>query len=247
MSIILPWQKCPCGSGKSFYKCCSSLKHSYCTLKAPPSAITKSPKIIIDKTIYADYVRKIQGFLDYHITQDINTNFKDYCNLLCYLDGAVNQLYKYTDCKKGCSHCCHMTVTITQFESLYIKQYIKNHWSKSEINDLIKSVKKIKRECPDLFDMDIMATEKRSQIRMPCVFLKDNCCSIYSVRPAICRTYISLSPSEICYKALFEPESQAQPVEINMYNDIMSTLFDYHFKISQVQGICPLPYWFQSI
>lgn len=247
MSIILPWQKCPCGSGKPFYKCCSSLKHSYKVLKSSPNMTTKCSKIIIDETIYNDYLKKIRGFLDYHINQDINTNLKNYGNLLYYLDGVVNQFYKCIDCHKGCSHCCHMVVTITDFEAVYIKQHLENNWSKKQRSNLCNKVYKLKSDYPEIFNPNFIVSENLNKLRIPCIFLEDNCCSIYSVRPAICRTYISLSPSEICYKALFEPESQAHPIEINMYNDILSHLFDYQSHISQRKDICPIPYWFQKI
>lgn len=249
MSIILPWEKCPCGSDKRFLNCCLSLGHSYQKLKTPAGSklATQSKNIIIDETIYNDAIEHINGFIDYHISQPLETNLKDYGNLLYYIDQIMLMFYKYTDCHKSCSHCCYMVVSITQFEALYIKQYIKHNCSKTLINNFHSKIKQLKSEHPEIFDIDFMATENRTKIRTPCIFLENNCCSIYNARPAICRTYISLSPSEVCYDALFNPQSNQAPIEINMLDDFLGNLFDYHTQVSKITGICALPYWFQNM
>lgn len=159
----------------------------------------------------------------------------------------MSMFYKYTDCHKGCSHCCHMAVSITQFEALYIKQYIERNWSKKQINNLYSQIKQLKFKHPEIFNMSFIATENKTKIRIPCIFLENNCCSIYNVRPVICRTYISLSPSEVCYDALFNPQSNQMPIEISMLNNFLGNLFDYLTQISKTIGICALPYWFQDI
>ncbi|EOZ4894389.1 YkgJ family cysteine cluster protein [Pseudomonas aeruginosa] len=75
-----------------------------------------------------------------------------------------------TPCRKGCSSCCHFTVTVSEIEMQYIEAHTK--------------YKRLKQALP--------AEDFHGQA---CPFLKSNSCSIYSVRPFVCRRHHSLAPS----------------------------------------------------
>ena len=75
----------------------------------------------------------------------------------------------YVACGKGCSSCCKMNVTISQIEANLI----------AEITGLkSKQLTSSKTHRSDMF------------IGSPCVFLKDDTCTIYDVRPFVCRKHI---------------------------------------------------------
>ncbi len=91
--------------------------------------------------------------------------FKLYNSLLASLDSYVSRLYeKYSDqikCRRGCSSCCIIeSVFPIEAWNIYLK---------------------IKGE-PSLMDEIDRKPEQ-------CIFLKDDVCLIYDVRPLICRSH----------------------------------------------------------
>lgn len=80
-------------------------------------------------------------------------------------------------CKKGCSHCCHIAVAITQSEAEVIGQAIG------------RAPQKVKK--PKLL------AKKDYGYHMPCTFLKDNSCSIYEHRPLACRIHFNLDKDDL--------------------------------------------------
>lgn len=90
------------------------------------------------------------------------------------LDDIGSYVAPATPCKKGCSNCCHISVTISETEIQYIEIHTKR--------------KRLKQPLP-----------KSCFHGTPCPFLKSNSCSIYSARPFVCRQFHSLAPtSEWC-------------------------------------------------
>jgi Fe-S-cluster containining protein len=45
-------------------------------------------------------------------------------------------------------------------------------------------------------------------LRLPCIFLENDACSIYEHRPAACREYLVTSPSELC------KDTEKNPVQV---------------------------------
>ncbi|HDX8437820.1 YkgJ family cysteine cluster protein [Aeromonas dhakensis] len=95
----------------------------------------------------------------------------NYLNKLSSLFSEMNEIYayvdKYTPCEKGCSHCCYIPVAVSELEVEYIERSLK-----------------IKRKSFSEYD--------RTQSK-PCPFLKNNSCSIYNVRPFVCRRHVVLT------------------------------------------------------
>lgn len=85
------------------------------------------------------------------------------------VDTISEHIHKSTPCKKGCSGCCHYTVSISEIEIQYIE-----------------SKGKLKRRKVILPKGDFHGTA--------CPLLKNNECSIYDVRPYVCRRHHSLAP-----------------------------------------------------
>ncbi|WP_075107898.1 YkgJ family cysteine cluster protein [Neptuniibacter marinus] len=84
----------------------------------------------------------------------------------------MNELYeyasRYTPCKKGCSDCCHYAVTVSEVEIAFIEKFTR-----------------VKRQKTFSSKADFHGT--------PCPFLKNGSCSIYDVRPFVCRRHVTLT------------------------------------------------------
>lgn len=88
-------------------------------------------------------------------------------------------------CRKGCSFCCHINVTLFEWEAEYISQYCRH-------NNIAISQNYLKKQL-SVHAQKISYTEFSA-----CVFLKDNICSIYSARPVACRMHMVMTEPQLC-------------------------------------------------
>lgn len=91
-------------------------------------------------------------------------------------------------CQKGCGQCCTLRVEVFGYEVGAIAKHIHDTMSENEISELTSRLAE--------------ASEKSKGLTMeehfvPCALLKGGECSIYSMRPAMCRKFHSLS-SQAC-------------------------------------------------
>lgn len=93
-----------------------------------------------------------------------------------------------TTCVRGCHHCCYLATTITIPEALLILDTLSRdpyrwRWFEQKLPDLMELAEKLENR----------ETTRESWFdqKIPCVFLRDGECSIYEVRPTVCRTHIS--------------------------------------------------------
>lgn len=86
------------------------------------------------------------------------------------LDSIGSYVAPATPCKKGCSSCCHIPVTVSDIEIQLIEATTKH--------------KRLKQPLP-----------AQDFLGAPCPFLKNNACSIYASRPFVCRRFHALAPT----------------------------------------------------
>ena len=80
-------------------------------------------------------------------------------------------------CASGCSHCCHIDVTVPRSEALLIGKMTGKRVSEPSVT----------------FPID--QPHAKSFIGSPCPFLADGRCAIYAHRPLLCRTLVNLDRS----------------------------------------------------
>lgn len=105
-----------------------------------------------------------------------------------YFSGAKN----HVACHKGCANCCHGRVWLHQVEA-----------------DLIASTFGL--TIPKIQNLEDKDTFRIRDASRPCPFLSaDLACTIYEVRPLVCRTHFSFEPTnELCQ---FENADKPMPL-----------------------------------
>ncbi|GEM_PF-3641801 len=109
------------------------------------------------------------------------------------------------DCSEGCSYCCSSHITVMPQEAFNIGLHLAQKWGESDFTALAE-------ECLETADHLEKTTLKEftQNYFQPCPFLKENRCSIYEVRPIVCRNWIS-SSLEICIKSFESRNKIAVP------------------------------------
>ena len=120
-------------------------------------------------------------------------------NNACIQKGICN------NCRKGCSQCCNDYFFISESEFLQILEELI--YRKININDYISKAKAVKKHIQEVHPEIIKKLNEfmpksvdnidesffKDSINPPdlpaCIFLDNNKCSIYNVRPSICRGY----------------------------------------------------------
>lgn len=125
------------------------------------------------------------------------------------------------DCKAGCSVCCRVNVPVLLPEAVAIKNFLVKTKAEPDLDEQIIRMKKLAMEIKHLEE------EERILAHKPCAFLNHKgACSIYPVRPIICRSVTSADASA-CKAALTMValgEVITVPMNINQ-KSIMDTTF----------------------
>lgn len=143
-----------------------------------------------EKIAYFD--QKLAGYV-----QQLKTMDPDYAysialgKIQLVLDEVTANKRRPISCKAGCSACCHQKVDLGAFEGELIQRHLSEH--RIEID-----AKRLKVQT------DALAQGPGGYEKLPfedrrCVFLgPDQKCSIYSVRPLMCRRHFVQSDPAIC-------------------------------------------------
>jgi len=94
-----------------------------------------------------------------------------------------NQLPHPIACREGCSFCCYNQVEVTPVEALGIGHHVAQNFSQAEWQALMARIGRA---------LSLKAGKSRKKIarlrpELPCSLLIDGRCSVYGVRPLVCR------------------------------------------------------------
>jgi Fe-S-cluster containining protein len=164
-------------------------------------------------------------WLDYLIEPSLLENFVSYCKNFLTSRISVGSMRKMSneivtsadsiwleikpdapdfDCRKGCSWCCHQSVSVTWPELLNVVSYLEQNLTIAQVKALMKRSKN--KADKVLKKMNIKSNVAFHKI--PCLFLEDDICTIHSVRPLQCRG--GFSEEEDYCKSLFENPKKTQ-------------------------------------
>jgi Fe-S-cluster containining protein len=105
-------------------------------------------------------------------------------------------------CKKGCSHCCHIWVSVSAPEALFTAKIVKQRGD--------AAVEKVRLAHQQTKDYDF---DTRDQHPYPCPLLEDDLCSIYDARPNACRLAAS-GDAEICARTYHNITNEDVPTPV---------------------------------
>jgi Fe-S-cluster containining protein len=143
------------------------------------------------------------------------------------IQGATGQLAdagQIVSCKAGCGACCRQLVPLTIFEAEALATWIRTlpEARQQELAERfhqallkISAAGLIDRMVDETWFLDSETASELSldylYARVACPFLENEACSIYAIRPLVCREYLVTSTPEHCY----DPATlQVEPVEL---------------------------------
>lgn len=130
-------------------------------------------------------------------------------------------------CRKGCSSCCTQSVNITGLEGKTILRYLREHCEGNNFERLASKLAATSSLSPtcstNQFALHcIQGKEIVEAVDAwsfePCIFLHENICSIYPVRPFVCRSFAST----VCCEG--EKTAQLSTAFISLNNTVMQVV-----------------------
>jgi len=152
------------------------------------------------------------------------------------LDWRASRLLEITDkltamgtplapCKKGCAHCCYQSIVISSWEAAQIAKVTG------------KKIASFEGLNPENHTREELIEEYRDKA---CPFLADNECSIYTVRPFICRTHISMADDPFPCDIKNNPGAAVPYLNFHDLNMIQGFLFiGANCKIGDIRKFFP--------
>lgn len=151
----------------------------------PLQGSVELPQRINERLAFAGEVANIRSAqVDRHMLHQVNqlltqaqsarTRSKRFQWLKRAADKFSAAVAPHAACKKGCSHCCHIPLKITEAEAI-------------ELGNAISVV-----PSPEATNRP-----EREDGIAPCTFLRDGECSIYLHRPIVCRSHFNLDADDL--------------------------------------------------
>lgn len=104
-------------------------------------------------------------------------------------------------CERGCHACCSAKIIIAAPEALRIAAYLRATRSAGELDALVAKVREVDAVTHGL------SRAERAALNVPCPLLDEGICSIYEVRPLVCRGWTSLDAAA-CARHFTDPERE---------------------------------------
>jgi Fe-S-cluster containining protein len=121
-------------------------------------------------------------------------------------------------CRRGCSHCCRQRVHASTTELAAIAAYVEREMSPPELAEIMRRIETWESwvECDLLWlvERGVDEGEAFEQYGPTCPLLVDDECSVYEVRPLVCRAHYVISDVELCRPRLDDDEAPVEEREM---------------------------------
>jgi len=155
----------------------------------PQGFLIKSSNVP-DKTAFFD--SKMASYENQLTSMDVEYAYETAIGKIkVVFDEVTANKRKPISCKAGCSACCHLKVDIVPFEAELIKNHVIDNGIKFDRERLAIQTRALK--------LGVGAYEQLPFEERQCIFLNsEQRCSIYSVRPLMCRRHFVQSDPAFC-------------------------------------------------
>ncbi len=140
---------------------------------------------------------------------------------------AEDQYLSDIDCSKGCGYCSILNIPVLPPESWNIVSFVRKNFNRDQFLALINKIHE------NAFKIKYLDDDDRIACNVQCIFLdSEKSCSIYPVRPVLCRSVTSHSRDD-CKRALesvFTGEYHTVLMNTfvrNLYNDLFIAITSF--------------------
>ncbi len=97
------------------------------------------------------------------------------------ITGVSGHIEEIIQCQQGCSYCCHFRVDVSANEVFAIVEHIQSTFTPDKLEKLVEKASNNQKK------LSTLSQAKRIVTNIDCPLLEDNACSIYTLRPSMCR------------------------------------------------------------
>jgi Fe-S-cluster containining protein len=115
------------------------------------------------------------------------------------ITGVSAQSEQAIQCQQGCTYCCHFKVDVSANEVFAIVEHVQSTFTPDQLEKLVQKATSNKSK------LVMLSQAKRIVTNIACPLLEDNACSIYAMRPSMCRKIHSTNV-DACQHSYDNPE-----------------------------------------
>ena len=246
---------CPCGSGKKYKKCCGNVP-----VVKPAVTYVNEAHEWMDSNILNGRKPDLYGFLilvEHEIPADEIWNQLRFWTEQ-YLDSKVNRTRKFHElidvkinyeagvderegyppcfCHKGCSNCCYQPAACTDEEAQLIYNYCTDNKINIDFEKLERQLRYIEVDSDNNFYGKTTWDDQPAHDQS-CVFLDKGICTIWEVRPFVCRVHLAEKTNEYCRSRNGVPNPEAHGIHYPICSYILSSIFTvHHDSVGKLMG-----------
>lgn len=169
---------------------------------------------------------------------------------------AVRRAGREISCQKGCGVCCRQLVPLSPPEAAMIYEFLETMPEPQRrrccdrfaelgrrLNDIGFMAQLERLRDPHISDRQYHSiTQEYFRLNLACPFLEEESCSIYRVRPSMCREYLVTSPPGNCADPAQTPVTRV-PVSVRLSEALALTWADLAGKAVVVIPLVVAPTW----